>query len=234
MSLTERLLTLQTIDTAADQLRHRADRLPELAAAQAARRQLLEWEARRTALRERLDHLGAEIEAAESQSAEIDRHRDRLQSQLRTVIAPREAEALQHEIATLNERRGELDDRELAALEEQAAVDDELVAHVARESSLRDTLDHSDAGLAVVQADIEAELADLAARRVEARAAIDEATLARYDRLAAHHGVAVARLVGHRCDGCHLDLSPAEVDLVKAAPDDEPAACPQCDRMLVR
>ena len=232
--LTDRLLELQDIDTAADRLRHRAANLPEMAAASHDRRALVDWEATDVALRSRLDQLGRDIEAAEVESAEIDRHRDRLQAQLRTVIAPREAEALQHEIATLAERRGELDDRGLAALEEQSDVDDTLVSHLELESSLRQALEAADEALAVVQADIERELADLEQRREGAREVLDPTTLARYDRLRDHHGVAVARLVGHRCDGCHLDLSPAEVDIVKAAPEGEPAACPQCDRMLVR
>jgi uncharacterized protein len=232
--LIDQLLELQSIDTAADQLRHRAVNLPELASAQHARKALLSWESTRMVLRSRLDELGGEIETAEQESAEIDRHRTRLQAQLRTVIAPREAEALQHEIATLEERRSGLDDRELAALEEQADVDDTLVAHVAQESSLREAVESADAALAVVHADIERELTELEQRRIDARAVLDGQILARYDRLRDHHGVAVARLVGHRCDGCHLDLSPAEVDIVKAAPAGEPAACPQCDRMLVR
>ncbi|TVR25731.1 MAG: hypothetical protein EA389_07910 [Ilumatobacter sp.] len=232
--LTDRLLELQDIDTAADRLRHRAASLPEMTAASRARQALADWEATDVALRSRLDELGRDIEAAEAESAEIDRHRDRLQAQMRTVIAPREAEALQHEIATLAERRSELDDRGLAALEEQSDVDDTLVGHLEQESSLRQTLEVADAALAVVQADIERELADLEQRREGAREVVDTTTLARYDRLRDHHGVAVARLVGHRCDGCHLDLSPAEVDIVKAAPEGEPAACPQCDRMLIR
>jgi predicted dithiol-disulfide oxidoreductase (DUF899 family) len=45
---------------------------------------------------------------------------------LKTVIAPREAEALMHEIAVLNERREALDDGELSALEEQAETEDDL------------------------------------------------------------------------------------------------------------
>lgn len=232
--LTDRLLELQDIDTVADRLRHRAASLPEMTAASRARQALVDWEATDAALRSRLDELGRDIEAAEAESAEIDRHRDRLQAQMRTVIAPREAEALQHEIATLAERRSELDDRGLAALEEQSDVDDTLVGHLEQESSLRQTLEVAEAALAVVQADIERELADLEQRREGAREVLDTTTLARYDRLRNHHGVAVARLVGHRCDGCHLDLSPAEVDIVKAAPEGEPAACPQCDRMLIR
>lgn len=230
----EQLLELQSIDTTADQLRHRLSHLPELESARSAHAALVDWEATRSRLRARLDELGSEIERAETESSEIDRHRARLQAQLRTVIAPREAEALQHEIATLEERRGQLDDHGLAALEEQSAVDDTLVDHVAHETAHRNTVEQADAALAIQQSDIDRELDELARRREQVRETFDSTVLARYDRLRSHHGVAVARLVGRRCEGCHLDLSPAEVDIVKAAPAGEPGACPQCDRMLIR
>ena len=46
--------------------------------------------------------------------------------------------------------------------------------------------------------------------------------------------VAVAELRGHRCEGCHLDLSAAEVDTAKEeAAESGFTDCPQCGRMLV-
>jgi predicted nucleic acid-binding Zn-ribbon protein len=45
--------------------------------------------------------------------------------------------------------------------------------------------------------------------------------------------VAVARLEGTRCGGCHLDLSTSELDAVKAVGAGEFADCPQCGRLLV-
>ena len=58
--------------------------------------------------------------------------------------------------------------------------------------------------------------------------------LATYDRKRAAFGVAVARLIGKQCQGCHLELSAAEIDTVR----DEAAAtgvtdCPDCGRLLV-
>jgi uncharacterized protein len=234
MLTTDALVELQAADTAADQLNHRSANLPELAVARQARADLLAWERRCSELRERLDVLTTDIEAAEHDSEDIDRHRTRLEAQLRTVIAPREAEALQHEIATLERRRSEIDDRELAALEEQSEIDDALVDLASRESSLREQVDVADAGLAVAQADIAAELAALDQRRAQLRGDLDTGVLSRYDRLRSQLGVAVARLVGHRCEGCHLDMSPAELDAVKRVPAGELAECPQCNRMLVR
>jgi predicted nucleic acid-binding Zn-ribbon protein len=46
-------------------------------------------------------------------------------------------------------------------------------------------------------------------------------------------GVGAARLIGHRCDGCHLELSPVEAEHIRALPDDTIATCDQCGRILV-
>ncbi len=233
--MSQSILDLQAAETTAEQLKHRRERLPEREQAEAARRALHDWEAARQRLHQRLDELGEQIEASEADTHEIDRHRTRLEAQLKTVIAPREAEALQNEIAMLNERRGGLDDAELAAMEEQTVLEDELTALLGQEAALRDAISSADAVLAVAEADIAAELADIAARLDGLRAQVGPGVLARYDRLRQHFVVAAAMLSGSRCEGCHLDLSAHEVDDVK----DEIAAsgvadCPQCGRLLVR
>ena len=59
--------------------------------------------------------------------------------------------------------------------------------------------------------------------------------LARYDALRAQlGGVAVARLVGGRCDGCHLALAQAALERIRLAPPDELVECEECGRLLVR
>jgi predicted nucleic acid-binding Zn-ribbon protein len=233
--MTERLLDLQTIDTTTDQLRYRRAHLPEADAAASARAELATWERAVADLRARIDALEAEVEREEHAAKEIDTKRARLQQQLRTVIAPREAEALQHEIATLTAQRGELDDRELEALEAQTGADDELQALLADEPRLRAALATAAEQLAAAQALVDDELAALDASRTSLRAELDAAVLDRYDRLRTHlGGIAVAKLVGSRCDGCHLDMSAAELDTVRHAPPDELPECPNCSRLLVR
>jgi predicted nucleic acid-binding Zn-ribbon protein len=88
----------------------------------------------------------------------------------------------------------------------------------------------------------------VAESEVEMRAAIELAQTARaavaaglpdelaerYERLRAHlGGVGAARLVGNRCDGCHLTLPSVEVERIHQLPADTFATCPQCDRILV-
>jgi hypothetical protein len=229
------LLQLQAADTEADQLRHRRARLPERDALAAAEAMRTEWASAGDAMRDRITQLTEEIAEDEQQSNALDQQRARLSAQLRTVIAPREAEALQHEIALLDERRSQLDDRELAALEEQSEIDDRLVAHGGREHEVASAVDEARAALDVAEAAIDAELAAAAARSDDLRASLPAEVLVHYDRLRSQlGGVAVAKLVGNRCDGCHLDLSAAEAERVRATPDGEMADCPQCNRMLVR
>jgi hypothetical protein len=231
---TEELLALQAVDTTADQLTHRRSHLPELVDATAARAARADWERRRDEIVRQLDELTAQIESAELDTGVIDKHRDRLNAQLRTVIAPREAEALQNQIKTLSDRRSELDDRELDALEQQAALDDERAAHQRVEPAVSAALEAAEAALATATSEIDTQLAELHERRAGLRAGVPAQLLTRYDSLRAQLGVAVARLVGTRCDGCHLDLSAAEVDAIKAVEPGELADCPQCGRLLVR
>jgi predicted nucleic acid-binding Zn-ribbon protein len=233
-SVAARLLALQHIDTQADQLRVKRERLPEREQLAARSDQMTAWERRRSQIATRLDELTAAIEQAEERNAELSAHRERLEAQMKTVIAPREAEALMHEIDTINGQRDELDDTELAALEEQSALDDERVTHVASEEPMREALGHADEALARACADIDAEIQELAEQRIGAIGDLDDGIVQRYESVRSSAGVAVAELKGHRCEGCHLDLSAAEVDTAK----DESAAsgyteCPQCGRLLI-
>ena len=232
--MTHPILELQAADTLADQLRHRRDHLPELEQVAAARGRHAEWERRRDGLQRRLDELEAVISRSESDSRAIDLDRARLEKQLKTVISPREAEALMHEIAVLTERRGALDDAELSALEEQAEIDDDMIAHAASEDGLVSAISVAEDAATQAAAQIDAQLADIDRRHDALRSAVDAALLNRYDQLRRQQMVAAAALNGSRCEGCHLDLSAAELDEVRSvARDGRIADCPHCGRLLV-
>lgn len=228
------LIALQSIDTANDQAQHRRTVLPERESHTRATEALRNWEQRRQATLSAMDATDAEIARCESDAHDIDEHRARLERQLKTVIAPREAEALQHEIATLMERRSDLDDRELEQLALQADAESSLASLVAQEENLRSELAGADLALAEAEASIDAELVDLDRRRVDAIAALPAGVVSRYEQLRAKLGVAAARLTGAKCEGCHLDLSAGELDEVRRIPADQIPDCPQCGRMLVR
>lgn len=231
--MTHPILELQAADTMADQLRHRRDNLPEREQLQAAKNALVRWNEARMVTRKRVEELGELIEKTDADSHDVDAHLERLHKQLKTVIAPREAEALQHEIATLKQRSGELDDVELNAMEEQSSADDELSQLQEQEGPLTETYIAADKEANAAEADIDGELTRISARLDTLRSAVDNKVLKRYDRLREQHLIAAATLAGSRCEGCHLDLSAAEVDTVKdSAAKGGLADCPQCGRLL--
>lgn len=232
--MTHPVLDLQAADTIADQLVHRRRLLAERDVLSSASQALATWEQARASTEARLLELAAAVEQAERDSHEIDVHRERLQKQLRTVIAPREAEALQHEIATLDERRSGLDDSELEALEEQTRLEDDMSTLLGQERAVRDELADAEGALEVAVAGIDAALAEARIHIDEARVLVDPPLLARYDQLRTHDQIAAAVLSGTRCEGCHLDLSAHELDEARSeARDGGLTDCPQCGRLLI-
>ena len=233
-TIPELLLALQAVDTQSGRLGYRREHSPlrdDMVSATAAMRS---WELQRDGFRSRIDELSSSIERAEERGAELLTHRQRLERQMKTVIAPREAEALMNEMATLDAQIDELDVHELEALEEQSTIDDQLTAHLQGEEQLRNRSIQADGALAIEVGDIDRELADLVDRRVELRPQLSDGLMATYDRKRAALGVAVAPLVGRQCQGCHLELSAAEIDTVKAeAADTGVTDCPDCGRLLI-
>ncbi|HQZ37024.1 MAG TPA: C4-type zinc ribbon domain-containing protein, partial [Ilumatobacteraceae bacterium] len=209
--------------------------LPEVIAHQEASAALADLQSRIATAQQRIDAAQASIEAAEHAAADLTKKRTRLEAQLKTVIAPREAEALMHEIETINGHRGELDDQELAALEEQSDGEAALVELSEAVPGHEDAVAAAKADLDRVHSGIDAEVADLRQQRTAAVESLGPDGSAFYERVRKQFGgVAVARLEGSHCSGCHMDLSPRELDIVKAVPADILAECPQCGRIIVR
>jgi predicted nucleic acid-binding Zn-ribbon protein len=229
------LLAVQEIDSALTVIDNKRPRLPEVAAHRAAAATLSAHLARMADAQRRIDEAVAAIEATEHASAALVTKRTRLEGQLKTIIAPREAEALMHQIETLNTQRSELDDQELASLDLQADAEAEWAGLQAELPMLEEVAARAEAELQLATAELDAEAAALHERRPPAAAALTEEELAAYERARKHFdGVAITHLEGTHCHGCHLDLSPAELDEVKATPAGQLPECPQCGRYLVR
>ena len=228
------LLQLQGLDTAADQARHRKANLAERETLKSVAESVIAWEKRCTELTALITNTEDAIARAEQQSGEIDAKHSRLHEQLKTIIAPREAEALQHEIAVLDEERSTLDEEALIKMDEQSSAEDELSALQAQEADLREQASAATTALTEAEAAIDAGLAEIGEQRKQLASALPEALIGRYEHVRAKLGVAAAMLTGSQCEGCHLDLSPAEVDDVRRSPADAIPDCPQCGRLLVR
>ena len=237
MSDFEALLALQTLDTTVDQLRHRRANLPERAELESRQKELRALEQSTADVQRRRDEIAAREQALEN---EINAVRTKAAADDKalydgSVSALKDLRALQDEIASLGRRQRELEDRELELMEEAEPLDGEL----ARAADARAAIDAAATSLlaAITEAEvaIDAELDGLLAQRNALVAPIPESLLAEYEhKRKAADGIAVARLVGNRCEGCHLMLSAVDVDRIRHESPDALVHCSECDRILVR
>lgn len=236
MSVLEQLLRVQELDTSIDQLEHRRATLPERRelvsigdeeSALADRRRSIDEEA--GALARSQKRLEDELATVETKRSETDQ---RLYSG--TVTSPRELQALQDEVASLGRRTSELEDDLLDVMTATEPVDAALAELDAETTALADRRSAATTRLHDAEAELDAELADTRRRRDEAAADVPAERLQEYERRRPQlGGVAIARLRGNSCGGCHLSLSAMEIDRIRKLPSDEPATCEECGRMLV-
>ena len=236
MSRWDDLLAVQDHDTLTDQLIHRRRTLPARAELDGVMAQLAALEAR-----------AAEVEGSHH---ELTRAQQRLEDEIsslnekatqhdKTLYSgsignPRELQALQDEIGALKRRVGQLEDKELELMEEIEPMEIELARVAAERSSLDEAAASLRAQIAEYEVAIDTELDTVAAERAALVEGVEPALLAEYEQLRPHSGgIAIARLVGGSCGGCHLGLSAVEVDRIRRLPSDALVHCEECGRLLV-
>lgn len=150
------------------------------------------------------------------------------------VANPKDLERMQHELATLDRRIGVLEDEELELMEQLeeaqaalSALEERLAGYDERLGSLSESRD----GRA---AELDRELAQLAAERPGVIEGLPGDLLALYDKLRESKGIGAAELRARRCGGCQLELDAAELSRIKGLPSNEVVRCQECSRILVR
>jgi predicted nucleic acid-binding Zn-ribbon protein len=237
MTRWESLLAVQAHDTHIDQLTHRAETLPERAELAGSRQAMAGLDERLAAVESRRGELSRSQQRLEDEVATLNERIVQADKRLYSgaVSNPRELQALQDDIGSLRRRIGQLEDEELEIMELTEPVEAELAALTAHREGLAAEAARIEAALAEAEAGIAAELDGVRAEREEAAAGVPADLWPEYDRLrASRGGVAIARLVGTTCQGCHLALAAVEVDRIKRLPADEPVHCEECGRLLAR
>lgn len=181
--------------------------------------------------------LGRELAKAEGDVDQVRARAERDQKRLDAgqVSSPKELEGLQHEIATLAKRQGDLEEIVLEIMErlesaqsrhaELTAQQDEALREVAGLTASRDTTTQ----------EIDAEVEQLTAQRATQVGALDEALVTLYEKIRAQSGgVGAAELRQRRCTGCRLELNNVELGRLRDADPDEVLRCEECRRILVR
>jgi len=230
-----RLLDVQAIDTALAQLAHRRKSLPELAELDRLAREVAALDDERVRAQVAVDDLDRDITRMEKDVEQVRVRADRDRSRLDVGTGPaKELEALQHELATLTRRQGELEDAELELMEEreqaQATLDDVAARLATARGQRADTEERRDQSLSEMDKDREWK----SASRVPLVADLPVELVQLYEKVREATGIGAAMLRAGRCEGCRLELSGSERSRVKAAAPDEVIRCEECRRILVR
>jgi predicted nucleic acid-binding Zn-ribbon protein len=232
----EALLTLQDLDTHIDQEQHRKAHLPERDELAQLERLIGQKETARADVAVLDADVASRQEAAER---ELQATEDRVTQVNRrlyggTVTASRELQAMAADVESLRKRASELEDRALVLMEEREPFDKELAELDGQLAALGARQREARTSLAEAEAEVDTDISTLVAQRPKAAGAVPEQLLSAYERLRGRlGGVAVARLVGGRCDGCHLTLSAVELDRIRHESDGTLQFCEQCGRIIV-
>ncbi len=228
---------VQAADTSADQLRHRRSNLAERAGVAAAEAAAVAAKRSHEEMTARLAELAASQAELEAQLATTEARAAAVLARLRSgeITAARDLVRFGEEADHLQERASGLEDQAFAALVEREAAEAALAARAQVLETAVAAVRRQRAELAGAEEEVGAELARVLAARSAQAGAVPAAMLARYDQLRAHlGGTGAARLEDGRCTGCHLALSPRDLDDARRAPPDEVLTCQACGRILVR
>jgi predicted nucleic acid-binding Zn-ribbon protein len=232
-----KLLDLQQVDASLDQMAHRLRTLPELAALAELAERSTEVSDRYGRLKTEVDDLGRAQRKADADVEQVRDRRTRNQARIEggLVSDPKQLQAMQHEIATLDRRIGDLEDTELEVMERLEEATAEL-------SRLGEELARIEAEAGELTRSRDDAIAEIGNRRSEATAERDLLAsdipadlLALYEKLRSQlDGVGVGALQHGRCGGCRLNVGAADLARMATAPSDEVLRCEECNRILVR
>ena len=233
----QRLLDVQALDTRLDQLAHRRRTLPEHAALAELETELGVLRDQQVEAETEQSDLARELKKAEGDVDQVRARAERDQQRLDAgqVSSPKELESLQHEITTLGNRQGDLEEVVLEIMErlessqsrssELSAQQEAARARVAALTASRDT----------TTGEIDAETENLQAQRATQAGSLAEDLVALYEKIREQQGgVGAAELRQRRCGGCRLELNNVEINELRDADPDEVMRCDECRRILVR
>lgn len=186
-----------------------------------------------TDLAGRRDDVRAELVRIESDVAVVEQRRARDAERLAATTSPKDAQALEHELASLARRQSDLEDAQLDAM---ARLEDAEAAVAAQQALIDATTAEGSALSAQAKAEIAA-ATELGAQLSRDRAAIADTVpadlLAEYGRRA-KSGAGAALLTRGTCEGCRMMLSGTDINEIRRAAADAVVFCPECGCILVR
>jgi predicted nucleic acid-binding Zn-ribbon protein len=179
------------------------------------------------------DDVRTELKRLESDVAVVEQRRNRDAERLAASTSAKDAQALEHELASLARRQSDLEDAELDVM---GRLEEAEAAVAAQQALLETTTAEGTALTSQAKADVAAATdqgTQLARDRAAVAATVSADLLAEYARRAANSAGA-ALLTRGTCNGCRMQLPSTDLNDVRRAPADLVVTCPECGCILVR
>ena len=233
----EHLLQIQDRDKAIAALRHQKNNLPE-------RQNITDLLEALSTLQKKKDFVSKELMSKEEDQQrledEVNAIDERVSEQEANlysgeVSAIKDLQAIQGDIAGLQERKRLVEDQIIVVMEQVEPLKTLCDSLEIEEKANTEQQAELEASLLSNEENIENQIKDVEGDRSELASNTSPALLEIYERIRKQSGnIAVAELNGMTCKGCHLDLPAVEVDRLKKLPPDELVNCEECGCILVR
>lgn len=231
------LLQVQEKDSQILAANHEITELPERRAIEATQKDIEQ-------LKEALKALEAEVhennrtqKRLEDEVATIQERNDSQKGKLYggEVIAIKELQALEMDIASLKERQTVIEDQIIEVMELNEPIENEILnlvqqqqSHIENEAQLREDLQKAIKEIEIRISQIQAEISHLTKD-------LPSELINEYENLRSRPGhVGIAKLVNRTCNGCNLELPAVEIDRIKKLSEDSLINCEECGCILVR
>tara|TARA_B100000287_G_scaffold407427_1_gene432851 strand:- start:3531 stop:4259 length:729 start_codon:yes stop_codon:yes gene_type:complete len=233
----EHLLQIQDRDKSIAALRHQKSNLPE-------RQEIADLLEALSTLQKKKDFVSKELISKEDDQQrledEVNAIEERVSEQEANlysgeVSAIKDLQAIQGDIAGLQERKRLVEDQIIVVMEQIEPLKTLFDQLEIEEKTNSEQQVELEAALLRKEQSIEKQIEDVEAERSELALDTSPALLEIYEKIRKQSGnIAVAQLNGMTCKGCHLDLPAVEVDRLKKLPPDQLVHCEECGCILVR
>lgn len=179
------------------------------------------------------DDARTELARIESDVAVVDARSARDAQRLASTSSVKDAQGLEHEIASLAKRKSDLEDLELDVMQRIETVETEIAAQEAVIAATNDEGARLSAEGKSAVAEATARLEAATRDRAAVVASLPADLVGMYDRIAAR-GVGAGLLQGRTCGACRMVLSGTDLQALRQVAEDAVVTCPECGAILVR
>ena len=231
-----RLIDLQRIDSNILTLETKLKNLPEIEQLAAIAKRISEGQELLKSAELELGDVAVELKRSAVEVEQVSERIKKDESRLNSGQgSPKELEQMQHEIASLEKRKSDLEDGELEIMLRHDSAKAKVETLRSDEAGLKQLELELNIRFENASTELKTKLGEEIKLRESKSAEIEKSLLDLYEKIrGSAGGVGAALLVGNTCEGCHLSITPVELEKIKSQAADEVVRCEECRRILVR